>query len=303
MYLSAMRMLLLFLLPCSLLAQEGLLPIYKGVVPCLGAVAADSSYVDAVIGEVVMATRVPGLQYFAPVPRSARREAVMVIPGGGYTVEAWDLEGTDIARYLSARGYHAFVLRHRLPQGITGDCKDHVAQDDAQQGLLTIRGLADSLNYFADRVGVMGFSAGGHLAGSVSVHATQVDSVSSRPDFSILVYPVLLMDAESSGHGGSQLALLGENPDSKRLAYYNLPTQVDTLTPPTVLFHASDDTGVLPRNSLRYYEQLVAHGVPADLRIYATGGHGFGSAREASGPLNGWLEEVVDWIKRQYPGE
>ncbi|WP_420460591.1 alpha/beta hydrolase [Neolewinella sp.] len=296
-----MRVLLCLLLSCAVLAQQPVIPLYSGEVPCVDAVAADASHYDAEIGEVVTAVRVPDLIYFSPVPRSASQEAVLVIPGGGYTIEAYDLEGTDIARYLSARGYHAFVLRHRLPQGIEGPCKDHVAQDDAQQGLLSVRRLADSLGYRADRVGVMGFSAGGHLAGSVSVHARMEDSLTTRPDFSILVYPVLIMSAADSGHAGSQAALLGQAPDPQRIRYYNLPTQVDSLTPPTILFHASDDTGVLPQNSLRYYEALIAHGVPADLRIYARGGHGFGSARELAAPVSGWLEEAVTWIRSRYP--
>ena len=296
-----MRILIGLFLSCTVLAQQPVFPLYSGEVPCLDAVAEAASHDDAEIGEVVTAVRVPDLAYFPPVPRSAAQEAVMVIPGGGYTIEAYDLEGTDIARYLSTRGVHAFVLRHRLPQGIEGPCKDHVAQDDAQQGLLTVRRLADSLGYRADRVGVMGFSAGGHLAGSVSVHAREEDGTTSRPDFSILVYPVLIMGAEDSGHAGSQAALLGQQPAAQRLAYYNLPAQVDSLTPPTILFHASDDAGVRPRNSLRYYEALLAHGVPADLRIYASGGHGFGSAREVDAPVSGWLEEAFIWLRNRYP--
>ncbi|CAH1000139.1 hypothetical protein LEM8419_01286 [Neolewinella maritima] len=287
-------------LSLSLSGQAPTIPIYDTTAPCLEAVTADSSYYEAGIGEVLAAVREPGMDYYAPVPRAGRQEALLIIPGGGYTVAAFDHEGTDMGRYFSARGVHAFVLRYRLPAGITTDCKSTVALQDAQAAILRIRQSADSLGYRADRVGVMGFSAGGHLAGSLSVHARQVDGLSTRPDFSLLVYPVVLMDTAFSGHRGSQHALLGTEPDPDRLAYFNLPDQIDSLTPPTILFHASDDVGVRPRNSLRYYERLIAHGVPADLRLYANGDHGFASARELDGPVSHWLEEAVAWITQLF---
>ena len=298
-----MRHILLILL-CLLLATpltgQRYYALYSAALPCAEQVGSASEQYRPDIGRVLLNVDTPLLEYVAPVPRSGVGAAIMIIPGGGYTVEAYELEGTDIARYLSARGYHTFVLQHRLPARVDGDCRDHVALDDARRGMRLIRSLADSLGYAVDRVGVMGFSAGGHLAGSVSVHPAVEDSLSSRPDFSVLVYPVLIM-GEQSGHAGSQEALLGADPDPTRLAYYNLPARVDSLTPPTLLVHASDDEGVHPRNSLRYYEQLVAHGVAADLRMYATGGHGFGAARERAAPVANWLEEVVAWLSSLRP--
>ena len=251
------------------------------------------------IGRTVRHVGQPELHHYAPVPRADRKTAVLVIPGGGYTMEAWELEGSDIAAYLTHRGYHGFVLRHRLPAHLPEDCRSEGAYDDAATALQKIRGLADSLGFAADRVGVMGFSAGGHLAGSVSVHHRTDGGISSRPDFSVLVYPVLIMNTEAGGHAGSQRSLLGTDPDPAALAHYDLPSQVDSLTPPTLLVHASDDRAVPAENSLRYYRSLLTAGVEADLRVYAEGGHGFGAAREASGPVKGWLEEVVAWIEAQ----
>ena len=292
-------LILLCLLLASPLAGQRY-ELYPGGPPCAEQIGDPSEAYREDIGRILTNVATPLLEHFAPIPRSSNGAAVMIIPGGGYYIEAYELEGTDIARYLSAQGYHAFVLQHRLPARVDGDCRDHVALDDARRGMRLIRSLADSLGYAVDRVGVMGFSAGGHLAGSVSVHPAVEDSLSSRPDFSVLVYPVLIM-GEQSGHAGSQEALLGADPDPTRLAYYNLPAQVDSLTPPTLLIHASDDEGVHPRNSLRYYEQLVAHGVPADLRMYAAGGHGFGAARERAGPVANWLAEVVTWLSSLHP--
>ncbi len=292
-----MRLTILTLvLSTGLLAQDAVYAVYTGEVFC----AADgplASREDAAIGKIVTDVHVPELHYYAPIGRAARREAVMIIPGGGYTIEAWDLEGTDIARYLSHAGYHAFVLSHRLPATLTGNCRSEAALHDAQEGMLRIRSLADSLHFSTDSVGVMGFSAGGHLAGSTSVHAREEGGVSSRPDFSVLVYPVTIMEEGRSGHAGSQHNLLGDDPGPERLDYYNLPQRVDALTPPTILFHASDDGAVLPENSLEYYQALVRAGVPADLRIYATGGHGFGSARERNAPVSDWMQELLIWLK------
>ncbi|THH41230.1 alpha/beta hydrolase [Neolewinella litorea] len=292
-----MRLLMFLLLnTVALAAQDRVYEVYTGAIPC-PTERPLASRTDPGIGRILTDVSVPELHYYAPVPRGGGSAAVMIIPGGGYAIEAWDLEGTDIARYLSHRGFHAFVLSHRLPARAADACRSEVALHDAQEGLLRVKALADSLGYASDQVGVMGFSAGGHLAGSASVHPRESAGASSRPAFSVLVYPVTIMEQARSGHAGSQANLVGENPDRELLQYYNLPAQVDSLTPPTLLVHASDDGVVHPRNALEYYSALVAHGVPADLRIYATGGHGFGAARERETPVQNWLEEVVNWLK------
>ena len=291
-------LLVCWLLPAFVGAQDRIYPVYTGAVPCLTEGVA-SERMDSAIGRVITNVVEPTLDYYAPVPRASVGKAIVLIPGGGYAIEAWDHEGTDIARYLSAQGYHVFILAHRLPMHLTGACKSTAALSDAQEAILRVRQLADSLSFPDDRVGIMGFSAGGHLAGSASVHSRDRAGTSSRPDFSVLVYPVTLMNAERTGHAGSQYNLLGEDPHPDSLAYYNLPEQIDSLTPPTLLIHASDDRAVIPENTLAYYRALVQHGVEADLRMYATGGHGFGSARERPGPVSGWLEEVIEWLARE----
>ena len=286
------------------LSGQTIYPLYTGEVPCAVTGPATEEFKED-IGVLLTYVDVPEVYHYAPIPKMATGGAVLIVPGGGYYVEAWDLEGVDIANRLTAAGLHAFVLRHRLPGKIEGPCKTHVALDDAQRGMQVVRSLADSLGFDPERVAIMGFSAGGHLAGSASVHGLAGDPTAedpvlhhgSRPDRSILVYPVLIMDAEATGHAGSQGGLLGTEPDLELLDHYNLPARVDTLTPPALLVHASDDTGVPVRNSLRYYEALVRAGVAADLRVYAHGGHGFGSAVDLSSPTRNWLTEAIDWLR------
>ena len=291
-------LLVALLFAATVVAQDQIYPVYTGAIPCYTE-GVPSERTDSAIGRLLTSVVEPSLHYFRPVPRASVGKAIVLIPGGGYAVEAWDHEGIDIARYLTARGYHVFVLAHRLPMQLSGACKSTAALSDAQQAVVRVRQLADSLSFSSDRVGIMGFSAGGHLAGTASVHVKDDGNTSSRPDFSVLVYPVTLMNEARSGHAGSQYNLLGENPPPDSLRKYNLPEQVDSLTPPTLLLHASDDTAVIPENSLAYYRALLQHGVAADLRMYATGGHGFGSARERPGPVSGWLEEVTDWLARK----
>ena len=302
-----MRYFSIILFICCLSPSAGaqqVIPLYQGDIPCgTGRPARQEQNPDN--GLFISDVGVPALHHYAPVPRMASGGAVLIVPGGGYTFEAWDLEGVDIANRITAAGFHAFILRHRLPGRESGACRSHVALDDARRGMRLVRSFADSLGIESDKVAVMGFSAGGHLAGSASVHpvageagsADPVERYGSRPDRSLLIYPVLKMDAESSGHAGTQKALLGETPDPDLLQFYHLPGRVDSLTPPTLLVHASDDMVVPVSNSLRYYEALVKQGVPADLRVFASGGHGFGSAAGQDAPMRNWITDAIDWLR------
>ena len=288
------------------LSAQRVYPLYAADPPCATA-APTATELKEDIGLIVTNAQSPELHHYAPVPREASGGAVLIAPGGGYWIQAWDLEGVDIARRLANAGLHAFVLRYRLPAHADPDCRSSVALSDAQRGLQYIRSMAASLGYSPDHVAVMGFSAGGHLAGSASVHHLEPDPASqdgvlgypSRPDASVLVYPVITMDARHSGHQGSQEALLGDTPSADLLHHFNLPNQVDTTTPPALLVHASDDTGVPVTNSLRYYEALQRNGIAADLRVYATGGHGFGSAVSLDSPVRGWLDETLVWLRNR----
>lgn len=268
----------------------------------------DEIRIDSAIGVVVTKVHQPSVHHYAPIPRMATGGAVIIAPGGGYQVQAWDYEGTDFARRLAAEGMHVFVLRYRLPATVDApDVKPMVALQDAQRSVQLVRSLADSLGYAPDKIAFMGFSAGGHLAASVAVHhaagtpgaLVPYQRFSSRPDLSLPIYPVIIMDDSGKGHEGSAVALLGEDYLNHPLrARFDLPGMVNGAdVPPTLLVHASDDRVVLPENSLRYYSALVENGTPVSLHIFAEGGHGFASGKHFAGPTSNWVDLMVEWLR------
>lgn len=301
-----MRSLVLLLMMATLrsISAQSIIELYPEGIPCANEWT-DESEDRPANGRMLTKVHTPRLHHYAPVKRMASGSALMIIPGGGYVVEAWDLEGIDIANRFTSAGMEVFILQHRLPRWETEECKSHVALDDARRGVQTIRMMADSLGIDPAKIAVMGFSAGGHLSGSAAVHPLAADSrssllvetYSSRPDASMMIYPVTIMDDSGYGHSGSAVSLLGEDYLSHELrGYYNLPEQVHVDVPPTFLAHASDDKVVPPENALRYYRALVGDNVPASLHIYPTGGHGFGSGKDSAGPVRDWLDRALDWL-------
>jgi acetyl esterase/lipase len=212
---------------------------------------------------------------------------VVVCPGGGYRKLAMDHEGDQIARWLNSLGIAAFVLKYRL-----GPRYHHPAMiDDAHQAMRIVRSRAVEFGIAPDRIGIFGFSAGGHLAATASTHFT----AETRPDFAILAYPVISFTTKYV-HKGSLEYLLGKNPDPQLMASLSNETQVTKDTPPTFLVHANDDTGVPPENSILYYMALRNAGVPAELHIYARGGHGFGLG-STDAALSTWPSRLADWLR------
>ncbi|WP_044102976.1 alpha/beta hydrolase [Neolewinella persica] len=295
---------LLFSISLSATAQS-IIPLYPEGIPCANDLK-DEEVMRKDIGRMITSVHTPLLEHLAPVPQIATGAAIMIIPGGGYTIEAWGHEGADIANHFLTEGLQVFILKHRLPRKELAPCKSHVALDDARRGVQTIRLLADSLGINRNQIAVMGFSAGGHLAASAAVHPLAADSTafpaaaafSSRPDLSMPIYPVLIMEDTKAAHQGSIVSLLGEKPwDPELLDYYNLPAQVHADVPPTFLVHAGTDKVVPVENSLRYYRALVGNDVPASLHVYHAGGHGFGSARQIDTPVREWLEVATEWLR------
>lgn len=269
---------------------------------------ADETRQDSAIGTVVTRVHRPSVHHYAPLPRMATGGAVIIAPGGGYHVQAWDYEGTDFARRLTAEGMHVFVLRYRLPVTYSDrQVKAFAALEDARRSVRVVRALADSLRYAADKIAFMGFSAGGHLAGSLAAHHEEgrlnaerfYERFSSRPDLSLLIYPVTIMDGSGKGHKGSAVALLTQDYlNSELRARFDLPAAVRNAdVPPTFLVHASDDGAVPPENALRYYCALVEKGVPASMHIFAEGGHGFASGKQFDGPVRGWVDLMIAWLR------
>jgi acetyl esterase/lipase len=240
----------------------------------------------------------PNLTVYLPVINGAQ-SGVVVCPGGGYGMLAVDHEGKQIAEWLNARGVAAFVLRYRL-----GPRYHHpVELGDAQRALRFVRYRAAEYGITADKIGIWGFSAGGHLASTAGTHfdagqpaATDpMDHTSSRPDFMVLCYPVISFITPYT-HRGSLRNLLGDNPDPQLAASLSNETQVTPQTPPTFLFHTNSDSGVPAENSVLFYLALRKAGVPAEMHIYERGEHGVGLA-PFDPILSSWPRRLEAWMK------
>lgn len=242
----------------------------------------------------------PTLELFLPASDSPT-PAVMICPGGGYAVLAYDHEGIQIARWFAERGVAAAILKYRLPHPDIMSDKSVGPLQDAQEGLRVLRRRAAEWGIDPTRLGVMGFSAGGHLAASATTrHAEKVyelaDSTSARPDFSILVYGVLSMQRDIT-HLGSFTNLLGATPDQAAIDRASNELRVDATTPPCFLIHAQNDKAVPVENSLRFYAALTKAGVAGELHIHQLGGHGFGLGVNADSPKH-WTADLEVWLRR-----
>lgn len=229
-------------------------------------------------------------------------KAIVVCPGGGYGALAADHEGKQIAQWLNSQGISAFVLRYRL-----GPKYRHPAMiNDAQRALRTVRARAAEFRVNPDKIGIMGFSAGGHLSATAATHfdagnashTDVIERVSSRPDFAVLAYPVITLTNEPYVHKGSRRNLLGDNPDAKLAENLSNELAVTRETPPCFLFHTDADTGVPPENSVLFYLALRKHGVPAELHIYENGPHGVGLAWSDIA-LASWPGRLSDWLRNR----
>ena len=224
---------------------------------------------------------------------------VVVCPGGGYVNLAMDHEGRQIAEWLNKLGISAFVLKYRLGP------KYHYPVElwDAQRAIRYVRAHAEEYGIRPDRIGIWGFSAGGHLASTTGTHfdrgdpngAEAMDKQSSRPDFMILAYPVITFE-EPYAHLGSMHALLGEKPDPELVRSLSNETQVTPQTPPTFLFATTEDKTVPVQNSVMFYVSLQRAGVPAEMHIYLKGPHGVGLAQNDP-VLRTWPDRLADWLK------
>jgi acetyl esterase/lipase len=236
-----------------------------------------------------------------PAPKeTATGAAIVVCPGGGYGGLAMSHEGRDVAEWMNDLGITAFVLKYRHRNTGYGHPAPML---DAQRAVRFARAKAGDYQIDHDRIGIIGFSAGGHLASTVGTHfdkgksdaADEIDRVSCRPDFMILVYPVISLTTDYA-HRGSKHNLLGENPDPKLVESLSNELQVTAQTPPTFLVHTSGDMGVPAENSVLFYMALRRAKVPAELHIYEKGGHGFGLAPNDP-VLATWTKRCADWLR------
>lgn len=241
----------------------------------------------------------PTLTVYQAVSKKANGAAVIICPGGGYSRLSITHEGYDVAKVFNEWGITAFVLKYRLPDDSIMIDKTIGPLQDAQRAIQIVRENAAKWNIDPHRIGIMGFSAGGHLAATTSTHYEQAvidnpGAVSLRPDFSILIYPVISF-ADSIMHKGSRDNLLGLSPSSEKIATYSNELQVSQKTPPTFLVHASDDKSVVPANSIVYYQALLINKVAAELHIYQKGGHGFGMKNNTTNDQ--WMERLKNWME------
>ncbi|MEZ6140265.1 MAG: alpha/beta hydrolase [Zavarzinella sp.] len=245
---------------------------------------------------------------YQPEPSKATGAAVVVCPGGGYGGLAIGHEGFEIAKFLNDRGIVAVLLRYRTASQRPTPLK-MAPLLDAQRAIRWTRANATQYGIKADKIGIWGFSAGGHLASTASTHFDEgnkeakdpVDQVSCRPDFSILSYPVITMNKEVT-HGGSKRNLLGESPTEEEVAYFSNELHVTAKTPPTFLFHTHEDKVVLPENAILYYLALKKAGVPAEIHLYEKGPHGVGLSQNPKGSpaaqySKSWPGMLENWLK------
>jgi acetyl esterase/lipase len=282
------------------------MPLYTGAIPNS---KSNGGVEKTEISDIKLISNVqiPDIAVYLPSKRFATGQAVVICPGGGYWVLAYDLEGTDIARYLNSIGVAAIVLKYRLPT--YGNCiEPHKAPlMDAQQAMRLVRHNAAKWNINPSKIGIMGFSAGGHLASTLGTHfdygnksaSDSVEKESCRPDFMILMYPVISF-TDPSTHTGSREALLGKNADPELVKYYSNELQVKEDTPPAFFVHADNDTGVPVENTLLMYKALREKHIPAELHILSEGEHGFGLGvnnqhiASWTGSLKLWLQ----WLNK-----
>lgn len=295
-----MKKLVLFLLFASPIMAQDFLPLYPASIPNSKPVANKQKVTKGVDGiERISDVTVPTYRFF-PAPGSTKPTSCVVIcPGGGYRILASSHEGYDIAAKFNEIGVSALVLYYRLPADSAQVEKKYAPLQDAQFAIALVRTNTVKWNVDPAKVGIMGFSAGGHLAATASTHFTKdytgvLAGANLRPDFSILLYPVI--SVRSFGHGGSSQNLLGKNPTEEELVLFSNEEQVNAQTPKAFIVHAADDNAVPLKNSLLYAEKLTANKVPVDLHVYAKGGHGFGlNNKTTSGDL--WFDRLTTWLK------
>jgi acetyl esterase/lipase len=246
----------------------------------------------------VSAVSIPTLTLYKAKVLNPKRSAVIICPGGGYGMLAVGHEGEDVARALNNIGVTAFVLKYRLPSDSIMKDKSIGPLQDAQRAIQMVRDRAAEFNIDASKVGIMGFSAGGHLAATASTHFDKevIDNpkhTSLRPDFSILIYPVISFNDELT-HMGSRNNLIGKNPTTEMVKLYSNELQVTKQTPPAFLVHSADDHAVPVGNSIKYYEALIKNGTLSEMLLYPNGGHGYGMNNKTT--EDKWMDSLKNWL-------
>jgi acetyl esterase/lipase len=281
------------------------IPLYDREIPNSRMIA-NEEYSRIEPGNILIVYKVsrPTLTIFLAPKEKATGAAVIICPGGGYANLAMGYEGTEVARRFNEAGISAFVLKYRIPDDHTMVSKEIGPLQDAQRALMLVRSRSTKWGIDPGRIGIMGFSAGGHLAATAGTHFQKKyidnpDHISLRPDFMLLIYPVVSFTPPIA-HMGSAHNLLGPDPSQEQIKEFSNEMQVTDLTPPTFLVHAKDDNVVPYANSLVFAEALKNHHVPAQIYLYEKGGHGFGMTNNTSSQR--WMDLCIEWISGLKPG-
>lgn len=282
------------------MAQQ-IIPLYAGTIPNSKADASVKEKSEINKDGILIISNVaePTLTAFLPDKEKANGTAVVICPGGGYWIVAAGHEGNDVAKELASVGIAAFVLKYRLPDSRIQINPEVAPLQDAQRAIQLVRERAKEWNINPQQVGIMGFSAGGHLASTVGTKFNQAvienkSKINLRPDFMILIYPVISSDTSISRKGSFE-KLLGAKASTKKLLEYSSDKQVTAQTPSAFLVHASDDDGVSSMNSVVFYEALLKNKVPSELHIYQKGGHGFGMKNKST--ADAWMDRLKNWMR------
>ena len=290
--------LMIMLLTGSFALAQQETPLYAGKIPnSTGAPNEENKKANELVDSLTFNVSIPTLTVFPAPTDKANDTAVIICPGGGYHVLLTKREGTDVARTFNKLGVTAFVLKYRLPSGKIMKDRSIGPLQDAQRAIQFVRQNARQWNIDPQKIGIMGFSAGGHLASTAGTHYREAlienaKGVSLRPDFMLLINPVISF-SDSIGHTGSRNNLLGEAPTENQIRLYSNELQVTKTTPPAFLVHANTDSVVPVANSLSFYNALQRSGVPVGIHIYAKGEHGFLTAPS----FDEWFGRCVYWMK------
>jgi acetyl esterase/lipase len=282
---------------CNTLNAQTVIPLYTKVPNFKKSDVKEMSDTTVKRGKVSKVV-FPTLTAFLPDASKANGTAMIICPGGGYSYLVVNDEGANVARELNTHGIAAFVLKYRLPSDETMQNREIGPLQDAQRAIQVVRQRAAEWHVLPNKIGIAGFSAGGHLASTLSTHYQKAvidnpDKISLRPDFSILVYPVITFQ-DSLLHKGSKKALIGENATPEKTKEYSNELQVTADTPPAFLIHSADDKVVPVANSINYFTALHAHGVKAEIHVYQAGGHGYGMNNKTT--TDKWMDCLYNWL-------
>lgn len=290
---------LLFLMVAFMGWSQETIPLYKSIIP--GSKTNDQYVEKQHIGDdgkrYISFVSKPSLTVFAPRKGTENGAAVIILPGGGYQVLAVEHEGEDLAKRFIEFGVTAFVVKYRLPNDAIMTDKSMAPLQDAQQAMILVRGQAAKWHLDKNKIGVVGASAGGHLAATLGTHFDQSyvpnpSKINLRPDFMVLLYPRISFElgVESS----SAKNLVGPEFKPEKMAFFSVDKQVSAHTPKTFLLHATDDPVVKVEHSILFYQALINNKIPAEMHIYQAGGHGFGLNNKTNN--DDWFLRLISWM-------